>query len=231
MRYARAVMSEEWVARWRDGRIAFHEGRPNQLLVRHRSRLGRRVLVPLCGRSEDVAWLAAHDHEVVGVELAEQAVREFFDVHALVPAISQRGPFHAYSAGPITLFAGDFFLTTPELLGPIDAFYDRAALVALPPELRSRYVQHVRALVPVTASGLVITLEYDQRLMNGPPFAVLEPELRELFAGREVELVEQRPAPGGGKCAQSGVPALERCFAVAGETRATSADRGVVPMC
>lgn len=223
----------EWLARWRDGRIAFHENRPNTLLERHLARLAgsRRVLVPLCGRSEDLAFLAAHGYQVVGIELAEQAVREFFELHACTPTVATRGPFTAYSAGPITLLAGDFFLAAPELLGPVDALYDRAALIALPPEPRPRYVQHVRALLPAAAPGLVITLEYDQRLMNGPPFAILESELRALFAGREIELVEERPAPGGGKCTQSGVPATERCFAVGGETASTAPDSSVVPMC
>lgn len=226
-------MHDEWLARWRDGRIAFHENRPNTLLERHLPRLAgcRRVLVPLCGRSEDLAFLAAHGHEVVGVELAEQAVREFFEQHARAPTVDARGPFAAYTAGQVTLLAGDFFLTTPELLGPVDALYDRAALIALPPELRSRYVQHVRAILPPAAPALVITLEYDQRLMKGPPFAVLEPELRALFAGREIELVEERPATGGGKCTQSGASATERCFVVGRETASTAPDSSVVPMC
>ncbi|HET7503031.1 MAG TPA: thiopurine S-methyltransferase [Kofleriaceae bacterium] len=207
-------MQEEWLARWRDGRIAFHEGRPNALLEHHVARLAgcRRVLVPLCGKSEDLALLAAHGHDVVGVELAEQAVQAFFDAHALVPAVTVRGPLVEYRAGAVTLLAGDLFATTPELVGPIDALYDRAALVALPPALRPRYVEQVRTLVAGGGAGLVITLEYDQSLMTGPPFAVLEAELRALYAGASVELVEDRPFSGEGKCTQSGVSATERCF-------------------
>src|SRR5262245_60112358 len=111
---------DEWLARWRDGRIGFHESQPNALLARHIARLAgcRRVLVPLCGRAEDLALLAADGREVVGIDLAEQAVREFFDAHALSPAIAARGPLVAYSAGSITLFAGDFFAATPALIGP-----------------------------------------------------------------------------------------------------------------
>jgi thiopurine S-methyltransferase len=208
-------MHDEWLARWRDGRIGFHEGRPNTLLERHLGQLaGRRVLVPLCGKTEDLAFLAAHGHQVIGVELAEQAVREFFELHALAPTVTARGSIVEYRAGPITVLAGDFFMTTAALVGPIDAFYDRAALVALPADLRSRYVAHLRTLVPASAPGLVITLEYDAQRMTGPPFAVFEAELRTLYAGRQIELVEERPARGGGKCTQSGVPATERCFAV-----------------
>lgn len=231
-------MDDHWLARWRDGRIAFHEGRPNDLLVHHAARLagGRRVLVPLCGKSEDLAFLAARGHDVIGIELAEQAVQAFFAEHGLAPSIAPRGPFVAYEVGPgavraadpgaaaaaeptagpagaITLLVGDFFAVTPELLGPVDALYDRAALIALPPELRPRYVARLRALVPAGAPALVITMEYDQAAMAGPPFAVLEPELRALYTGAVVELLEERAATVA-KCAQLGVSASEHCFAI-----------------
>jgi thiopurine S-methyltransferase len=208
-------MSDDWVARWRDRRIAFHEGHPNALLERHRARLAgcRRVLVPLCGKAEDIAFLAAHGHEVVGIELVEQAVREFFADHALTPSIAQRGPFVAYTAPSITLLAGDFFTATTELVGPVEALYDRAALVALPAELRPRYVQHLRALLPATAPGLIITLEYEQSRAAGPPFAVLEPELRALYTGRSLELLEERPGDVA-RCTEAGVPVTQRCFAL-----------------
>jgi thiopurine S-methyltransferase len=209
-------MHEDWIARWREGRIGFHEGRPNALLERHVARFGdrRRVIVPLCGRTEDMAFLAAQGLEVVGVELAEQAVREFFELRGIVPEVAEHGPFVAYRAGAITLLAGDWFATTREQVGPVDAAYDRGALIALPPELRPRYVAHLRSLLPAGAPVVVITVEYDQALMAGPPFAVLEPALRALYAGCEVELLEERPAPPGGKCSQSGIEATERCFAV-----------------
>lgn len=221
MRYGPGRMHEDWIARWRDGRIGFHEGHANAFLDRHIARLAgcRRVLVPLCGKTEDLAFLAARGHTVVGVELAEQAVREFFASHALVPSIVARGALVEYTAGAITLLVGDVFATTPEVVGPVDALYDRAALIALPADLRPRYVAHLRTLLPASAPALVITLEYDQQLMTGPPFAVLASELRALHAGRAIELLEERPASGGGKCTQSGVPATERCFLIQSDDR------------
>jgi len=146
-------------------------------------------------------------------------VREFFDAHALVPAIGARGPFVEYTAGAITLLAGDFFAATPALVGPIDVLYDRAALIALPAELRPRYIAQLRALLPAGAPALVISLEYDPSAMEGPPFPVFEPELRALYAGAELELLDERTGRPGGKCAQMGVPATERCFAVRGAGR------------
>jgi thiopurine S-methyltransferase len=158
--------------------------------------------------------VAARGHEVLGVELAERAVRDFFDEHQLVPVASVRGPFIAYSAGPITLLVGDFFALTTEVAGPIDALYDRAALVALPPELRPRYVARLRAVLPIGAPALVVTIEYEEQRMTGPPYPVFEPELRALYAGCAIELIGERPASGGGKCQQAGIPATDRCFAI-----------------
>jgi thiopurine S-methyltransferase len=209
------VMHDEWLARWRDGRIGFHEGQPNAFLDRYLARLAgaRRVLVPLCGRSEAMALLAAHGYEVVGIELAESAVREFFELHALVPSVERHGPFIEYRAGSITLLVGNLFDTTPALVGATDALYDRAALIALPAELRTRYVAHLRTLLPAGAPGLVITMEYDAARMSGPPFPVAEDELRTLYAGATIEWLDDRPASTG-KCVETATPATERCFAI-----------------
>jgi thiopurine S-methyltransferase len=203
-----------WIDRWAEGRIAFHEGRPNTFLTRHAARFAgaRRVLVPLCGKTEDLAYLAHLGHHVIGVELVEDAVRAFFAEHDATPEVRRHGAVTEYTAASITIVAGDVFAVTPDLLGPIDAFYDRAAVIALPPPLRARYVAHLRTLLPAAAPGLVITLEYPQDAMDGPPFAVLEPELRALYQGARVELLEDAPA-GGPRLAQ--LPgALERCFLV-----------------
>lgn len=209
-------MHEEWLARWREGRIGFHEGRPNALLERHRAHLSgaRRVLVPLCGKSEDLAFLAAHGHEVIGAELAEQAVSAFFAAHALTPTITPIGPLVAYRASVITIFVGDIFAITPAVCGPLDALYDRGAIVALPDDVRPRYAAHLRTLLSPTARGLVIGVEYDQSLMVGPPFSVTERELRTLYPDAAIQMLEEQPLSGTGKCTQSGVPATERCYFV-----------------
>jgi thiopurine S-methyltransferase len=210
-------MQEDWTARWRDGRIAFHEGRANALLDRHTARLAgcRRVFVPLCGRSEDLAFLAARGHEVVGVELVEQAVGEFFQLHGLTPSVTRPddGQLVEYRAGALTLLAGDFFATTPESVGLLDGLYDRAALIALPAELRPRYVAHLRTLLAPGSPGLVITVEYEQDRIQGPPFAVFESELRALWAGATIEFLDEQPASIA-RCIAAGIPAIERCFAI-----------------
>jgi thiopurine S-methyltransferase len=200
-----------WRERWREGRTAFNEGAPNAFLSRHVARLvGRRVLVPLCGKAEDLAFLAFHGHDVVGVELVEQAVREFFAEHGLVADMSPQGAATAYSAASIRLLAGDMFAITREDTGAIDAIYDRAALVALPPDMRQRYVAHLRSIVAPGTHMLIVTIDYPQSRMDGPPFAVSDNELRGHY--REVELLDERPAKGG-RLEEMGVVAVERCYA------------------
>jgi thiopurine S-methyltransferase len=208
------MQPEFWKARWSEGKIGFHEGAPNAFLARHAARIAdrRRVLVPLCGKSEDLAYLAAHGHEVIGIELVEDAASAFFTEHAATPAITRRGPLAIYTAGAITILAGDLFTVTEADVGAIDAIYDRAALIALPPELRRRYIDHLRTLVPALTRTLLVTLEYPQDRFEGPPFSVLEAEVRALYDS--VELIDERLAAGG-RIAEAGLSAIERCYVAA----------------
>jgi len=204
-----------WRARWGEGRIGFHEGRPNELLVRYAARLGeaRRVLVPLCGKSVDLAYLASLGHEVVGVELVEDAVRAFFSEQGLTPGIDRTGNFTRYTAPRLTLLCGDVFETTRELLGPIDALYDRAALIALPAPLRDRYAAHVRTLLPAGSPALVVTLEYPDGLFTGPPFSVPDSILRSRFEGATIERLESKTnVRVGGK--DGGPGTIEHAYAL-----------------
>jgi thiopurine S-methyltransferase len=149
----------------------------------------------------------------VGVELVEDAVRAFFAEHALVPTVTPRGAHVEYRAGAVTVFAGDFFATTRELLGPVDALYDRAALIALPAPMRERYARHLFSLLPPGAPGLVITLEYPQEKMAGPPFSVPEAKLRAHYAGRLVEHLDD-VAEQSARAKEFGVSMTERAWAV-----------------
>ena len=200
-----------WRDRWAEGKIAFHEGKANSFLVDHATHLaGKTVLVPLCGKTEDLTFLAAHDHTVIGIELVEDAVRAFFSEHDLSPHIEQRGPLAVYTAGAITIFAADLFAVAREDIGPIDALYDRAALVALPADLRIRYIAHLRTLLTAETPGLLVTLEYPQDQMEGPPFSVPDAEVRSHYP-RATQLAE-RPATGGRVGALE--TAVERCYRV-----------------
>lgn len=178
--------AEFWKQRWQQGHTAFHRTAVQPLLQQHWPTLalpaGSQVLVPLCGKSLDMHWLAARGHRVLGVELSEQAVAQFFDEAGLQPQRHRSASGEHYRAGAIELIVGDAFALAPELLAGCDAVYDRAALVALPDALRRRYLDQVYARLPVGCRGLLITMEYPQPQYAGPPFAVAPDEVQALFS-------------------------------------------------
>lgn len=180
--------SEFWLQRWREGRTGFHQDSVTPLLREHWGSLalpaGCRVFVPLAGKSLDLAWLAAQGHRVLGVELSPLAVEQFFAGHALVPQVSESRYGMHYRAGGIELICGDAFGLDAEALAGCEAVYDRAALIALPPPMRARYVDELYGRLPTPCRGLLITLEYPQAEKDGPPFSVPESEVRERF-GRD----------------------------------------------
>lgn len=210
--YVHGMDTRFWRDRWAENKIGFHEGKPNEMLATHLGELvGDRVLVPLCGKSEDLAFLAAHGKRVVGVELVEDAVKQFFAEHTTTPTVTEHGALRAYTAGEITVFAGDWFIATPALVGAIDTFYDRAALIALPAELRTRYIAHLRTLVPAGAPGLVITVDYDQAKFQPPPHAVPDEEVHDHYT---LAVPLQQSADFSGRLGEAGIGAVERCYAV-----------------
>ena len=171
-------MSEDWLGRWDQGRTGWHEATGNEGLKAfwpHATNPGS-VLVPLCGKSPDLLWLAERGHDVVGVELSDIAVTGFFEDHDLEYESDSAGSLARYTATrhSLTIYCGDYFDFQSR---PFDAFYDRGALVAFSEYQRPRYVEHSNALLKPGALRLVITLEYDQRVVNGPPFAVSADEL------------------------------------------------------
>ncbi|MGC5701093.1 thiopurine S-methyltransferase [Pseudomonas sp. NFXW11] len=181
------MQADFWHKRWENDQIGFHLAEVNPYLRQYWPALGlpagSRVLVPLCGKSLDLIWLAGQGHQVLGIELSEKAVEDFFREHQLQPKISQQGPFKVYAEGLIQLWCGDFFALTREHLGGCTALYDRAAMIALPPAMRQRYAAHLNGLLPEGSQGLLITMDYAQEQLDGPPFAVLDDEVRERLGG------------------------------------------------
>ena len=202
---------EFWHSRWQAGQIGFHEGRVNRMLAAHVGALdldaGARLFLPLCGKAVDIHWLRHEGYRVAGIELSEIAVRELFDEMCVTPEISQAGPLKRYAAEGLDIFVGDVFALPAETLGPVAAVYDRAALVALPEGVRTTYATHV-ATITGTAPQLLITFEYDQTQMDGPPFSLSEVSVKECYCGHyNVSVLSRHDVEGGlkGIC-----PALEK---------------------
>ena len=206
---------EFWHKRWQEGRIGFNQSMVNPLLTEYFNRLnltaGSRVFVPLCGKSIDMVWLATQGYDVVGVELVETAIQEFFAEQNIEPTVYQQAnnPTMKYYQGQlsgqtITLWVADIFALAAKDIGSIDAVYDKAALIALPDDMRVRYSEQVRKLSSDTSKvnganneitpQLLLTLNYDQRKKNGPPFSI-DGEQLERYYGEHYQIYELASEP------------------------------------
>ncbi|MEQ7415562.1 thiopurine S-methyltransferase [Xanthomonas campestris pv. campestris] len=189
--------TEFWIQRWQAGQTGFHQDEVMPLLQKHwpavQAPPAGRVLVPLCGKSLDMHWLAAQGHHVLGVELSPLAVTQFFAAAGIEPRRHTSSMGEHFVAGPIEIICGDAFALDAQVLADCSAVYDRAALVALPADLRQQYLSTIYARLPAKCRGLLITLEYPQAEKAGPPFSVDAAEVHGLFdAHWHVQLLEQR---------------------------------------
>ena len=183
-----------WHKKWSDGKIGFHQAEINPYLQSYWQRMGLegdgKVFVPLCGKSSDMLWLREQGHEVLGVELNASACEAFFSENDAEPVKVEGGDFTSYSIDGIDVLCGDFFNLTQEQLSGVTAVYDRAALIALPKEMRSKYVDHLRAILSPAVKMLLVTLEFDEE--SGPPFSVSADEVEALFGERfEIECLDR----------------------------------------
>lgn len=184
---------EFWHNKWAANQIGFHLEDVNPLLIEFWEKTNpnyeKSVFVPLCGKSEDLIWLASKHEEVQGVELSQIAVRAFFSEHFYTPTVTQiNGQNELYQFDELSVYTGDYF-TAP--IQPVDIIYDRASLVALPAEMRVQYVERLKQLLKPGGKILLVTLDYDQNEMAGPPFSVPKLEIDQLFAGYKITLLNQ----------------------------------------
>ncbi|MEQ8689476.1 MAG: thiopurine S-methyltransferase [Pseudomonadales bacterium] len=183
-----------WLERWQKNQIGFHQAAHNPLLMEYWPTLNlpasAPVFVPLCGKSLDMQWLAEAGHPVIGVELAQLAVETFF-ANGPPPSQSSVDRFVCYQRDHTAIYQGDFFDLTSSMLRDVQGVFDRGSLVALPRDMRFRYVDHMLRIVPDGARILLLTLEYDQAQVSGPPHAVQPEEVESLFGLRcEIQHLE-----------------------------------------
>lgn len=204
-----------WIERWQTNEIGFHEEKGNALLIKHLNALAlqsdSRLFLPLCGKTLDIGWLLSQGHRIVGIELCEVAIEQLFSQLGIEPNITTVGNLKHYAADKLDIYVGDIFDLTQDKLGPVDAIYDRAALVALPEGMRQCYSEHLMTITD-TAQQLLICLEYDQTQMDGPPFSIVEQNVREYYeANYEITLLDQCDVEGGLK---GKYPAKEHAWAL-----------------
>lgn len=199
------MKAEFWQERWQQGRIGFNQPTVNPLLIHYFNQLklkkGSRVLVPLAGKSIDMLWLAQQGYEVIGIELVESAVIEFFAEQNSAVTITQPTKdssiknYQGQLAGQtISLWAADIFALSATDIGAIDAVYDRAALIAMPPEMRPSYSEQVISLSD-NAPQLVLTLNYQQNERAGPPFSINSTDIERYYGAHySIKPLAQKPA-------------------------------------
>jgi thiopurine S-methyltransferase len=186
--------NEYWLKRWNENRIGFHKAGVNPLLEQFLPQVSKvpgRTLVPLCGKSADLAWLVARGHNVVGVDISEVAAKAFASEQRIAMTAATEPPFTVFRGERIAYYVGDFFNLKPERIGRFDWIYDRAALIALPRDKRPEYVQHLKSFLAPGGHMLLIALEYDPKKMEGPPFTVTESEVRSLFKELKIEKLHE----------------------------------------
>ena len=195
-----------WHSKWQKNEIGFHEPEGNALLVKYSSFLigdnspsssSSRIFVPLCGKTRDIGWLLAQGCEVVGAELSEVAITQLFEELGVEPTISTSTNGKVYAKDGLTIFVGDIFKLTSSDIGDVTGVYDRAALMALPSPLREQYSAH---LIEITqcAPQLIISFDYDQNEMAGPPFSVNEKTVDSLYsADYNIQRLERSVLEGG----------------------------------
>jgi thiopurine S-methyltransferase len=184
---------EFWKKRWQEGKTGFHQPAPHTALERHCEQLApfKNVLVPLAGKSCDLPFLAAQQHQVVGIELAQEAIDAFAEEQQLTFERSALGDGARYDSPTITMICHDFFKVKPSDVGEINAVYDRAAMVALPPDIQARYTKHLLTFLAPGSAILLISVEYNMEHMSGPPFSVPEEEVRRLYEPHTVTVLER----------------------------------------
>ena len=183
------MKNEFWLERWRTGQIGWHQAEVNPLLVKHWPQLELPedcpVFVPLCGKTLDMIWLRERGHPVYGVEIAEAAVRGFFDENGIRFEVAEnREGLPRFSGRGYRIYCGEYLEISAPQIGATQGTYDRGALIAFPPDKRLIYADHVQRVIPDGGETLLITLDYDQARVPGPPYSVPEEEVQALYGQR-----------------------------------------------
>jgi thiopurine S-methyltransferase len=180
------VDNQHWLDRWQEDRIGFHESSVNRHLQNWFPRFapapGSRVFMPLCGKAVDIHWIAQQGFTVIGIELSQIAIEALFEENSLDFEYRESDRFGIYQSANITLLQGDFFDLNDADLHNCQLTYDRAALIALERDDRPRYYDHMLSILPAGCDMLLISLEYDQAEMSGPPFSVPTDEILQRYS-------------------------------------------------
>ncbi len=176
----------DWLKFWENNETNWHGDKITQELVEYFELFELeprdKLFVPLCGKSLDMLYIMNQGFSVVGVEISEIGVRQFFSENNLAYKITKVDDFDLYSTENLEIYCGDFFALTSKHLNNVKSVFDRKSLIALEPEVRQKYVKHLNDIISLGARILLVTLQYPQYQMSGPPFSVDKSEVESLFS-------------------------------------------------
>ncbi|OIN57436.1 thiopurine S-methyltransferase [Arsenicibacter rosenii] len=197
-----------WVKSWElEGQYtSFHRRDIHPYLLQHlppSTLAGKTVLIPLCGKTLDLLYFSQFARKVIGVELVEKAVLQFFQEND----IPYQRCGNRFNSGNLTIICGDFFALTAEDTGSLDLVYDRASLVALPRPMRLTYLQKLEELTHPGTTYFLNTLEYAPS-METPPFSIDPTEVSRYFTNYAIRHVESPVLPNHGMVRKYGLSFL-----------------------
>lgn len=172
----------DWLKAWIDNNIRFHNEEYNTNLVKYWDDFtgGEKgtVFVPLCGKTLDMKYFNENGHNVYGVELSRIAVESFFNENK----ITYKKDGHLFYSNDIFLYNEDLFELNKSHFRDVKFIYDRASIIALPHDIRLKYVSWLKSTFPNTPM-FVQTIDFNNKEL-GPPFSIDESMINEYY-GKE----------------------------------------------
>ena len=189
-----------------------HERKVDAFLARHITQFtgddnSKSVLVSLCGESQDLEWLSYKGYSVVGVEISEKAVKQFFEkgMNGAIPfEVTTEGELKIYSATDgrkLKVYVSNFFSEgiDPKKLGTFDCIWDAHGIVSIPVPDIEPFAKKLLSFLKPGGKILFSTTDYNiTQLKKGPgPVPVSFIRLQELFPKCEVKLLETKKLDAG----------------------------------
>lgn len=177
---------KNWLEKWKKKETKFDQMQVNPYLIKYEkifeSLEGKKIFIPLCGKSIDILWFLTHGAEVIGVEFSEVAIETFLSENNLIYKKVDKHPFIFYHADSLKFICGDLFQLEKNDVGEFDWIYDRASLIALDDMARVQYANKIFQLSSNQSKMFLITLSYGTTTLEPPPYSVTDEEVYSLFS-------------------------------------------------
>ena len=152
---------------------------------------GRNVVVPNCGRSVDMIYLAQHAARVTGTGCTPMQIEQFQEENCLYMEFDGAAwRFDSLSLSPVPL------CNLPDAqLGTVDIVYDRSAMISTAPDMRGDYLSRIDRLTRPGGRIYLMTVEFSTQRSEGP-YSISAAEVETLFGDRyTVKHLEEAHCP------------------------------------